>query len=190
MHSNLKRKKYLKLLVSILLTFLCTFAIGVENSSSKVKSSQSTDAVRIEGYHLDIVKSEFTLYIKKGDTLVKKYPIAIGKNPGDKQKSGDCRTPEGNFYINRIQNSKNWVHDFKDGKGPIKGAYGPWFLGLYTGAKKTKSGKSWKGIGIHGTHDPSSIGKMVSEGCIRMRNEDIMELKEYVKIGTSVSIQN
>jgi len=81
------------------------------------------------------------------------------------------------------------VHDFKDGKGPIKGAYGPCFLGIYTGADRTKSKRTWKGIGIHGTHDPSSIGKMVTEGCVRMLNKDIGELKKYVKIGTLVSIK-
>lgn len=136
-----------------------------------------------------IVKSKFELYLYKGNQIIKSYKIGIGKNEGDKQKVGDMRTPEGDFYIISIHDSRNWTHDFKDGKGPIKGAYGPWFLRLYTGADRTKSGKSWSGIGIHGTHDPSSIGKNVSEGCIRMNNKDIEELKKFVKIGTRVIIE-
>ncbi len=140
-------------------------------------------------YSIVVRKNKFKLYLYKGNCLIKTYPIAIGKNPGDKREVGDCRTPEGDFYINSIEDSSSWVHDFGDGKGPIKGAYGPWFLRLYTGADRTKSGKAWEGIGIHGTHDPTSIGKMASEGCIRMRNEDIMELKEKVKIGTPVKIE-
>jgi len=141
-----------------------------------------------EEYWIRVVKHEFTLYLYKGENLVKSYKIGIGKNPGDKEKVGDMKTPEGDFYITNIHNSRDWTHDFKDGKGPIKGAYGPWFLRLYTGADRTKSGKYWNGIGIHGTHDPNSIGKMVSEGCLRMHNQELEELKRFVKIGTKVII--
>nr|WP_295969763.1 L,D-transpeptidase family protein [uncultured Bacillus sp.] len=42
--------------------------------------------------------------------------------------------------------------------------------------------------GIHGTNDPSSIGKAVSRGCIRMYNENVEELSRIVPIGTRVSI--
>ncbi len=141
-----------------------------------------------EEYKVIIEKHKFELRLYKGNKVIKKYPVAIGKNPGDKQRVGDMRTPEGNFYISNIHDSRKWIYDFKDGKGPVKGAYGPYFLRLYTGAERTKSGKAWKGIGIHGTHDPASIGTMASEGCIRMHNEDLLELKKYVKIGTPVII--
>ncbi|MFG6149183.1 L,D-transpeptidase family protein [Halobacillus sp. B23F22_1] len=42
--------------------------------------------------------------------------------------------------------------------------------------------------GIHGTNDPSSIGKAVSLGCVRMYNEDVEELAQTIPIGTRVSI--
>lgn len=42
--------------------------------------------------------------------------------------------------------------------------------------------------GIHGTNDPSSIGKAVSLGCIRMHNRDVEELASMVPIGTPVLI--
>jgi len=42
--------------------------------------------------------------------------------------------------------------------------------------------------GIHGTNDPSSIGKAVSRGCIRMYNKDVEELARIVPIGTQVII--
>lgn len=47
---------------------------------------------------------------------------------------------------------------------------------------------SKKGYGIHGTNDPSSIGKAVSKGCIRMHNSDVLELASLVPNGTSVVI--
>lgn len=42
--------------------------------------------------------------------------------------------------------------------------------------------------GIHGTNDPSSIGKAVSRGCIRMQNQDVEELAGIIPIGTAVDI--
>ncbi|WP_251555170.1 L,D-transpeptidase family protein [Neobacillus muris] len=48
---------------------------------------------------------------------------------------------------------------------------------------------SKKGYGIHGTNDPSSIGKAVSHGCIRMHNRDVLQLAEKVPNGTRVIIQ-
>lgn len=43
--------------------------------------------------------------------------------------------------------------------------------------------------GIHGTNNPTSIGKSVSKGCIRMYNKDVEELAAIVPIGTSVLIR-
>lgn len=88
------------------------------------------------------------------------------------------KTPEGTFTIRSIEDSQKWGHDFKDGKGYIRGAYGPWFMRLSYGS----------GIGIHGTHDPLSMGKRATEGCIRLRNEDLRKLREMVKVGTKVHI--
>jgi L,D-transpeptidase ErfK/SrfK len=42
--------------------------------------------------------------------------------------------------------------------------------------------------GIHGTNDPSSIGKAVSSGCIRMYNSDVEELAGIIPLGTTVTI--
>jgi lipoprotein-anchoring transpeptidase ErfK/SrfK len=41
---------------------------------------------------------------------------------------------------------------------------------------------------IHGTNDPSSIGKHMSSGCIRMLNEDVTDLYNRVNIGTTVVV--
>lgn len=54
-------------------------------------------------------------------------------------------------------------------------------------------GVLWMGLskphyGIHGTNNPSSIGKTVSHGCIRMFNHDVQELSSQVPIGTEVWI--
>jgi hypothetical protein len=41
---------------------------------------------------------------------------------------------------------------------------------------------------IHGTNQPSTIGTFVSSGCIRLTNEDVMDLYSRVKIGTRVVV--
>ncbi|WP_155923394.1 L,D-transpeptidase [Bacteroides sp. 14(A)] len=99
-------------------------------------------------------------------------PVATGKNVGDKRKQGDMRTPEGVFQVSDIQRATDWKHDFGDGKGEIDGAYGDFFIRLLV--------PGHKGIGIHGTHLPESIGTRASEGCIRMYNEDLKKLVSLI----------
>jgi lipoprotein-anchoring transpeptidase ErfK/SrfK len=41
---------------------------------------------------------------------------------------------------------------------------------------------------IHGSNEPWTIGQAVSSGCIRMRNEDVTDLYERVKVGTRVVV--
>jgi lipoprotein-anchoring transpeptidase ErfK/SrfK len=41
---------------------------------------------------------------------------------------------------------------------------------------------------IHGTNDPSTIGKFVSSGCIRLTNEDVIDLYNRVKPGAVVVV--
>ena len=129
---------------------------------------------------LDISKSEHILRVMSGDKVVESFGIAVGKNQGQKQRVGDMRTPEGTFTVVQVQDASWWTHDFGDGKGEIAGAYGPWFVRLKTG---------WQGIGIHGTHDPASIGTDATEGCIRLSNENIAKLKKYITIGMRVLIR-
>ncbi len=57
------------------------------------------------------------------------------------------------------------------------GPYGTRWMGL-----------SLRGYGIHGTNDPSSIGKNASNGCVRMFNEDVEALFDIVPVGTVVRI--
>ena len=117
-------------------------------------------------------------YDFKGNIL-EEYPIACGRNYGNKKKRGDNRTPEGVFTVQQIQNASTWTHDFGDGKGEIKGAYGSHFIRLKTG---------FQGIGIHGTHAPESIGTRATEGCIRLKNEDLLKLVKNVTIDMVVII--
>ncbi|MBA2687958.1 MAG: L,D-transpeptidase [Gemmatimonadaceae bacterium] len=58
----------------------------------------------------------------------------------------------------------------------------------YKGVLGTRRLVLGDGYGIHGTNNPESIGRSVSHGCVRMRNEDIEKLFEMVPVGTPVFI--
>ncbi|MDR3264368.1 MAG: L,D-transpeptidase [Synergistaceae bacterium] len=128
-----------------------------------------------------ISKRTYHLYLYRGHSVESSFDIAVGMISGDKQQVGDNRTPEGVFRVQSIENASAWSHDFRDGNGVIRGAYGPWFIRLRA--------KNWRGIGIHGTHDPESIGTMVSEGCIRMQNEELEMLKQVARKNMKVVIE-
>lgn len=119
------------------------------------------------------------VYDYKGTRLMD-YGIACGKNFGQKHKVGDMKTPEGMFFVQSIEDASERTHDFGDGRGEIQGAYGPYFIRLDTPGNK--------GIGIHGTHDPLSIGTRATEGCIRLNNNDLMELVNVVRPGMMVLV--
>lgn len=107
-------------------------------------------------YNIVIKTKSYTLSLFKNATLMKNYPIAIGKP--------STPTPKGNFkIINKALNPG--------------GPFGARWLGL-----------NKKGYGIHGTNNPSSIGKAISNGCIRTYNANIIELFNLVPIGTPVTI--
>lgn len=129
-----------------------------------------------------ISKEKFLLFVVNSncDTLFS-APIGVGSNYGNKQKKGDRKTPEGIFKIVKIHNSSKWTHDFKDGYGIRKGAYGPFFFRLKT--------PRFSGIGIHGTCFPEQIGTRCSEGCIRMNNSDVVKLREFVFVGMQCVIE-
>lgn len=138
-----------------------------------------------------ISKKEQRLYvygIAAGDTLLlAKYPACLSLNKGQKQRRGDMKTPScpasKPFYIKAIKPASSWYHDFKDGRGSIK-AYGAWFLSLHT--------PGHSGIGIHGsTNNEKSVPGRASEGCIRLRDPDIIQLKErYARLNMPVIIKD
>ncbi len=161
-------RRSVKLLLRLLWSFFCLAFLS------------ALPALAEEPVRLVVTKSAFTLEVFQGDRLLETFRVAVGKNPGDKRAVGDNRTPEGEFTVSSIEDSRGWTHDFRDGEGPTKGAYGPWFIRLAT--------PGWKGIGIHGTHDPSSVGKAVTEGCVRLRNSDLVRLAARIGIGTPVTI--
>lgn len=186
-------KKLLALL--LLACFTCGAQAQIVDAETATKAADKTvfyQTPQIEKNNTFIVvsKTELRLYVYgtvgKDTVLMAKFPACLSRNKGQKQRKGDNKTPECKqskpFHIQAIRNSSAWTHNFHDGRGNIK-AYGAWFLSLYTG---------FQGIGIHGsTNNESSVPGRHSEGCIRLRDPDIIILKEkYAYINMPVIIKN
>lgn len=135
-------------------------------------------------------KKDYYLYVYEAqgrDTvLLARYDCCFALKKGNKQRKGDMRTPhctmQNPFKISQIADASAWCHDFGDGRGSIK-SYGDFFMRLVT--------PGHSGIGIHGsTNNRESVPGRASEGCIRLKDEDIKELrKSYAFVGMKVVIK-
>lgn len=143
-----------------------------------VRPNGSTGWVRaaevlVEGvpYRLDVRTGAHELDLFEGERLVRTYPVGIGKQ--------DTPTPGGTFYLKELLQPPD-----------PGGAYGPYAYGLsgFSTTLETFAGAAEAVIGLHGTSDPSSVGKDVSSGCIRLHNQDITELAQLLPLGTPVRI--
>ena len=135
-----------------------------------------------EGYFLLVDKGAFTLSVLTPEgRAVHTFPVAIGENPGQKTRKGDCKTPEGNFTVTWVQSTRGVMYDYHDGKGLVE-AYGPWFIHLET--------PGFQYIGVHGTcpERDDRIGTRDSKGCIRLHNKDLLVILPYVYPGMKVRV--
>lgn len=164
-----------------------------------VRTIYKTDVNKANCFFV-ISKQEYRLYVyervNKDTILVAHYPVCYAKRTGQKTKQGDMSTPDGDmdnyFTISQIANASTWKHDFKDGRGNIK-AYGDWFmrLNLTKATNLNATVRSNRSIGIHGSSgNRESVPGNDSEGCIRLRDEDINHLKaNFAQVGTKVVVK-
>ncbi|MGE5627468.1 MAG: L,D-transpeptidase [Solirubrobacterales bacterium] len=109
-------------------------------------------------YRITINTKTHTLTLFRNNIVYKTYKVAVGKP--------STPTPKGTFkIINRAINPG--------------GPFGTRWLGLNA---------PYGDYGIHGTNNPYSIGKNISNGCLRMFNNQVIELSKFVSIGTVVTI--
>lgn len=129
---------------------------------------------------VDKGKMKVELYDKFG-RLKKSYHCACGKNYGNKRSKGDCRTPEGFFRAGSVRNSEDWHYTDENGRrSENPGQYGPRFIRILT--------PGFSSTGIHGTDAPWSIGGRRSHGCVRIKNENILELAKFVAKGMPIIV--
>ncbi|HVR74878.1 MAG TPA: L,D-transpeptidase family protein [Planctomycetota bacterium] len=124
---------------------------------------------------LFVDKSDFVLWATIDGRVFLEFPVGLGR---------DNATPVGSFGIKVRQKDPTW---WRPGKAPVPAGDPENILGTrWLGFEETKD---FAGYGIHGTTDPQSLGKESSAGCVRLKNEDIEVLYDFVPYGTEVEIR-
>lgn len=141
--------------------------------SNNLKSNKIIAGKKIKVYNrpftIIVDKSQNKLILKSDEEIIKTYNVSTGAN--------NC-TPVGTFKIVNKLNNPTW---FKDGTV------------IPANTPENILGTRWLGIelagyGIHGTNDPSTLGQQVTQGCVRMANQEVEELYDIVPVGTEVTI--
>jgi lipoprotein-anchoring transpeptidase ErfK/SrfK len=144
--------------------------------------SSAREIVRFNGYSAGtiIVKtSERRLYYTLGDGKAIRYPVGVGK-------AGMAWA--GTAFIDGKYISPGWSAPASIRRDARPG---PVIPGGSPGNPMGVAAMTLSGGGeyaIHGTNSPGSIGGFVSHGCIRMYNQDVMDLFERVSYGTKVVV--
>ncbi|WP_019905474.1 L,D-transpeptidase [Methylobacterium sp. 77] len=123
--------------------------------------------------------SERRLYLVNGDGTAIRYPVAVGK-PG-KQWTGATQI-DGKYVEPAWSPPREVKRDNPRLPDVIAGGSPHNPMGA---AAMTLSGGEYA---IHGTNRPNSVGTYASYGCIRMYNQDVVDLYERVRVGTQVYV--
>lgn len=162
----------------------------------------------VNNYQLEIDKSREELLVKRGDTVIRRYRAATGRGgQGTKRKLGDKKTPIGVYRIVDFKNDSrfhffmqldypNLLDAWYGYKNKIIDAHE--FRAITTAVKNEEippQDTALGGyIGIHGIGEITDEKTMIHEaqnwtaGCIALTNEEVIDLRQYVAIGTRVVI--
>lgn len=147
-----------------------------------------------------INKSSRTLALYSADRLLKTYAIALGLSPtDDKERQGDRRTPEGDFYIcNKNEHSQFYLSlglSYPNAEDAARGLS----AGLITQAQHDRIADAIKhrrqppwdtalggAVMLHG----GGTGTDWTWGCVALADADIKELFAAIPLGTPVRIEH
>jgi len=115
------------------------------------------------------------------DKLIAAYPVTVG--------SAHNTSPVGEWKVRGISKLPTFRYD----KEMLEHGERSGNFHMLPPGPRNPVGVMWialnkKGIGLHGTNDPDSIGRAVSHGCIRLANWDVVRLATKIKAGDKVSI--
>ena len=150
--------------------------------------------------------SEQRLYLVQNKLVLKSYPISSSKF-GEGSIENSFKTPlgmhrikekigedveENSIFISRVDTQKkaNIIKDTFDSDNDFVTSRILWLDGMEEGKNRGQGIDSYdRYIYIHGTQEEGLIGTKASHGCIRMFNNDVIELFKNVKEGTNVLIK-
>lgn len=117
-----------------------------------------------------------TKEIENNYSLIREFPVSFGKVPGNKERKGDQKTPEGIYSLVDLK---------LDEELPEK--YGPFAAVLnYPNKADLKKGKTGDGIWIHGTGKDQLTPD--TQGCIELSDKHLLQLYSYIGKGVKIII--
>ncbi|TPQ36423.1 L,D-transpeptidase [Bradyrhizobium guangdongense] len=118
------------------------------------------------------------LYLVLNDTQALRYGIGVGREgftwSGEQTVARKAEWPDWHPPVEMVSRQPYLPRFMAGGPGNPLGA-----RAMYLGETEYR---------IHGTNKPDTIGKRVSSGCIRLTNEDVVDLYERVKVGAKVIV--
>lgn len=152
---------------------------------------------------VDVARQELQL-LRDGEVLVR-YPVSTAARGVGECKGSYC-TPRGRHIVRAKIGAGLPLNSVLVGRRPTGEIYSPelaaqhprrdwiltrilWLSGCEPGLNRLgKVDTMQRYIYIHGTPDVEPIGQPASHGCIRMRNEDVLQLFDLVQVGEPVEI--
>ena len=126
-------------------------------------------------------KQRSLYYVLNGETAIR-YPVGVGRQGF--QWSGSAKISAKRKWPGWTPPDEMIRREAR--KGRILPSYMPGGPNNPLGARALYIGSSL--YRIHGTNDPSTIGRAISSGCIRMMNEHVVDLYNRVQIGARVHV--
>jgi L,D-transpeptidase YbiS len=155
--------------------------------------------------HIEVNISRQTLTLLEGNDVIKQYTISTAKNGSGEQMDSEC-TPRGKHIIREKIGAGCEANTVFVGRQATGELYHPelreqfpdrdwiltrilWLSGCEAGRNKGGNVDSYdRYIYIHGGPDDVAMGVPGSRGCVRMQNDDMIELFDLVETETAVNI--
>jgi lipoprotein-anchoring transpeptidase ErfK/SrfK len=155
--------------------------LGDDSHAQSDAKAGKSDAASALSLHVG-VKDEMLEVLVDGKVAAA-FPVTVG--------SQQTASPVGNWTVKSVTKLPTFRYDPLMLKKGERGSNAH----LLPPGPNNPVGVIWialnkKGIGIHGTNDPDSIGRNTSHGCIRLANWDIVKLAEMVKTGVPVTVDD
>jgi lipoprotein-anchoring transpeptidase ErfK/SrfK len=154
---------------------------------------------------IDIDLGAQRLRLLDGTRAVREYPVSTAANgPGEILGSG-C-TPRGRHRIRAkigadlpagaVLRGRRWTREIWSPELGTRYPDRDWILSRILWLSGVEPGRNRLGcvdtfrryIYLHGTPDVEALGRPASHGCVRLRNEDVIELFDLVRAGTDVEL--
>lgn len=158
---------------------------GTSMSAAAAPVLEPDVPINPSGWHVVINMPQTRLFAYQDGVLRKSFPVAVGKML--------TQTPLGSFSVTGIHRNPTW-HVPKSIQEEMRLKGKPVETVVPPGPKNPlgkvfmRIGEPRLGLGMHGTNAPGSVPGFRSHGCVRLKNEDALELAGAIQVGASVSM--